>query len=221
MYLGYAPVKKMSLEIQFFGYSSFSLLGGAAIYIDPNHLSKIELGADFILISHGHSHHFSPMDVERLAVPNTRILAPQSVVERINNGRAKALLPHREMLDTHVRIKGVPAYNRRSEVHRKSDKGLGFIIEIQNKRIYYAGDTDNIAEMEELGPIDVAMLPVGGGHVMGPHSAAQAARVIKPKLAIPYHYGDREETYLAGENFADLASCIVKVMIPGDKITLV
>jgi L-ascorbate metabolism protein UlaG (beta-lactamase superfamily) len=161
------------------------------------------------------------MDIERIAVPNTRILGPGDVIERINNSRARILLPDREVLDTHVRIRGIPAYNRRSEVHKRSDKGLGFLIEIVGKRIYYAGDTDYIAEMEELGPIDVALLPVGGKNVMDYRMAAKAVGVIKPKLAIPYHYGDTEATMLAGESFSDLANCIVKVLIPGDKVTLV
>ncbi|MDC7220126.1 MAG: MBL fold metallo-hydrolase [Spirochaetales bacterium] len=209
----------MALEIQFYGNSSFSLVGGAAIYIDPWRLGKLEIGADFILVSHEHGNHFSPMDIERIAVPNTRVLGPATVIDSL--GQGKVLLPDRELLDTHVRIKGIPAYNRRSEIHKKSDKGLGFIIEILGKRIYYAGDTDYIAEMEGLGPIDVALLPVGGGSVMNYREAAQAVDVIRPKLAIPYHYGDREETILAGESFASRADCIVRVLLPGDKITLV
>ena len=211
----------MPLEIQFLGNSSFAIIGGAAVYIDPWRLGQLEIGADFILVSHDHHHHFSPMDIERIGVPSTRVLGPSQVIESLENGQGKVLLPDREILDTHVRIKGVPAYNRRSERHKKSDKGLGFIIEIRGKRIYYAGDTDYIAEMENLGPIDVALLPVGGGSVMGVREAVQAVKVIKPKLAIPYHYGDSESTMLAGESFASQANCIVRVLIPGDKVTLV
>ncbi len=209
----------MALEIQYFGNSSFAIIGGAVLYIDPWRLGKLDIGADFILISHGHQRHFSPMDVERIAVPNTRIIGPEDVISSL--GRGKILLPDREILDTQVRIKGVPAYNRRSEIHKRSDKGLGFLIEIRGKRIYFAGDTDNIAEMENLGPVDIALLPVGGGSVMGHVDAARAVKVIRPKLAIPCHYGDREETMLAGESFASLAECIVRVLVPGDKITLV
>ncbi|MDC7222978.1 MAG: MBL fold metallo-hydrolase [Spirochaetales bacterium] len=210
----------MGLEIQYFGHASFSLVGGVALYIDPWQLGMVEIGPDFILVSHSHPRHFSPVDIDHLAVKNTRIFGPAQVIENLGSGRGKVLLPHREILDTQVRIKGVPAYNRRSEVHKKSDKGLGFIIEIQGKRIYYAGDTDYIAEMEERGPIDVALLPVGGRSVMGYNDAAKAVRIIKPKLAIPYHYGDREETFLAGESFSNLADCIVRVLVPGDKINL-
>jgi L-ascorbate metabolism protein UlaG (beta-lactamase superfamily) len=213
-------VTSMSLEIQYYGHSSFSLIGGIVVYIDPLRLGQVEIGADFILISHSHSHHFSPVDIERIGVPNTRVIGPADVISQLVSTKGKELLPGKEILDTQVRIKGIPAYNRRSERHRKSLKGLGFIIEIQGKKIYYAGDTDNIAEMEDLGPIDVALLPVGGGSVMGYRDAAQAVKVIKPKLAIPYHYGDREENILNGESFASLTDCIVRVLIPGDKINL-
>ncbi|MBN2626129.1 MAG: MBL fold metallo-hydrolase [Spirochaetales bacterium] len=209
----------MALEIQYYGNSSFAVIGGAVLYIDPWRLGQLEIGADFILVSHEHVHHFSPMDIERIAVPNTRILGPDSVISRL--GKGKILLPEREVLDTQVRIKGIPAYNRRSETHKRSDKGLGFIIEIRGKRIYYAGDTDYIAEMETLGPIDVALLPVGGGSVMGYSEAAQAIKVIRPKVAIPYHFGESVNTMLAGESFASLADCTVRVLVPGDKITLV
>lgn len=211
----------MALEIQYFGHSAFSIIGGVALYIDPNKMGSLEIGADFVLVSHNHKNHYSHIDLEKIVSTNTRVLAPESVIKALNMKQGKVLLPGREILDTQVRIKGVPAYNRRSEIHKKSDKGLGFIIEIKGKRIYFAGDTDNIAEMEDLGPIDIALLPVGGGTVMTYREAAQAAKVIRPKLAIPYHYGDKEENMLSGESFSDLADCVVRVLIPGDKLTLV
>jgi L-ascorbate metabolism protein UlaG (beta-lactamase superfamily) len=87
-----------------------------------------------------------------------------------------------------VSIRGVPAYTINQAFHARSFDGLGFVISIMHHDIYYAGDTDMIAEMDKIG-CDIAILPVGGVFTMNFNQAADAARAVKASYAIPMHYG--------------------------------
>ena len=85
----------------------------------------------------------------------------------------------------------MPAYNPNKRFHPKSAGHAGYIVTLNGKRIYHAGDTDHIPEMAQL-KVDIALLPVSGTYVMTAAEAAEAANTIKPGLAIPMHYGDAD-----------------------------
>ena len=93
-----------------------------------------------------------------------------------------------------ISIEAVPAYNLNkfrspgNPFHPQEAGHVGFIITVGGQRIYHAGDTDNIAEMEGF-EVDIALLPVSGTYVMTAEEAAEAARRIGPKIAVPMHYG--------------------------------
>jgi len=93
-----------------------------------------------------------------------------------------------------LKIEAVPAYNivhmRRENMpyHPKGD-GNGYIITFGNKRVYVAGDTENIPEMKALKDIDIAFLPMNLPYTMSPEMVADAAKAFKPKILYPYHYG--------------------------------
>ena len=74
------------------------------------------------------------------------------------------------------------------DFHPKKNGWLGFIIETEGVKIYHAGDTDVIPEMETF-EVDIALLPVSGTYVMTADQAVKAAQIINPKLAIPMHFG--------------------------------
>jgi L-ascorbate metabolism protein UlaG (beta-lactamase superfamily) len=91
-----------------------------------------------------------------------------------------------------ITVQTVDAYNLRPEgntklVHKKGN-GVGYVITVESKRIYHAGDTDLIPEMKHIENIDVALLPIGGrDFTMGVNEAVQAAKTIHPKVIIPMH----------------------------------
>jgi L-ascorbate metabolism protein UlaG (beta-lactamase superfamily) len=87
-----------------------------------------------------------------------------------------------------VKVAAVPSYNTDKDFHPKKNSWLGFIVEVEGVKIYHAGDTDFIPEMKGLS-VDIALLPVSGTYVMTAEQAVKAALEIKPKLAIPMHYG--------------------------------
>jgi len=160
--------------------------GGKVIYIDPWKL-KDGPKADLILITHTHPDHFSDEDIERLSNSKTVLIGAHDVVP-------KRPIVHMRPGDSRnlgwVGIEAVPAYNPAKQFHPKTNNWLGFVIELEGHRIYHCGDTDLIPEMSALRSIDVALLPVGGTYTMDPEEAAKAAGILKPRLAIPMHWGD-------------------------------
>ncbi|MCP4605975.1 MAG: MBL fold metallo-hydrolase [Proteobacteria bacterium] len=154
------------------------------IYIDP---FQIEGGApaDIVLITHGHYDHCSPDDIEKVFKEDTVILSavgcsPPKQPEEMQAGDTKEIMG--------IKIEAVPSYNVDKKFHPKSANGLGYIVTVEGQRIYHAGDTDLIDEMSEIN-CDIALLPVSGTYVMTAKEAVEAAKILKPKLAIPMHYG--------------------------------
>jgi L-ascorbate metabolism protein UlaG (beta-lactamase superfamily) len=87
-----------------------------------------------------------------------------------------------------IPIEAVPSYNTNKNFHPKEKGWLGFIVTVEGVRIYHAGDTDRIPEMASF-QVDIALLPVSGTYVMTAEEAVEAARLMKPRVAIPMHYG--------------------------------
>ena len=132
--------------------------------------------------------------------------------------KTKTVRPGDTVEDGSIKIRAMPAYNKEKQFHPRANSWLGFIIDAGGKRIYYAGDTDIIQEMNNLGPIDVALLPVGGTYTMNANEAARATVVIEPKLAIPYHWGDIIGSRKDAKEFMKLAKCPVEILEQGETL---
>jgi L-ascorbate metabolism protein UlaG (beta-lactamase superfamily) len=91
-------------------------------------------------------------------------------------------------------VDAVPAYNISPEKLKFHPKGRdnGFVLTIEGMRIYIAGDTEDIYEMDTIKDIDVAFLPCNLPYTMAPEQCAHAARMIKPAVLFPYHYGQTD-----------------------------
>ena len=154
-------------------------------------LDEVEDKANLILISHFHKDHLQPEALERIANANTLIIAPESCVKRIKNKVVCIIKPGDVLTVGEVRIKAVDAYNTNEghstrKVHHKG-AFVGYLVYLEDKLIYFAGDTDYIPEMKNLGKVDIAFLPIGGTFVMDDEEAVQAALSINPKIVIPMH----------------------------------
>jgi L-ascorbate metabolism protein UlaG (beta-lactamase superfamily) len=186
-------------EVAWLGHSGFRIQAGArAIYIDPYRVPAGARKADLILITHNHYDHFSPQDVERLRKEATEVFAPAPVAERLS-GRVRSIAPGEEIEPEHVRgvsVRAIAAYNtsKRNQdgqvFHPREAGGVGYDVNVRGERLYHAGDTDVIPEMDEVAGVDVALLPVSGTYVMTAGEAAEAARRIQPRVAVPMHWGE-------------------------------
>jgi len=208
----------MGITIQWLGHASFRICHeDVVIYIDPWKLKKSPGDATLVLVSHSHHDHYSPEDIAKVSGQDTKLIASADVVAKEKAG--EAIMPGLVVEMESVRVRGIAAYNPTKKFHPKANNWVGFIIEIGSKRIYYAGDTDLTEEMKALKDIDIALLPVGGTYTMNAEEAAEATRHIKPKQAIPYHWGDIVGSRSDAEQFAELAECEVKVLAAGESIS--
>jgi len=209
----------MGLTLKWLGHASFRIANeDTVVYIDPWKLKDSPHDADLVLVSHSHHDHYSPDDIEKVSGDDTKLAASNDVV--LKEGDGQAIMPGMTLEFGDVRVQGVAAYNPGKQFHPKASQWVGFIIEIGGKRIYYAGDTDMTDEMKSLKDIDVALLPAGGTYTMNAAEAAQAAGYIKPKLAVPYHWGDIVGGKSDADSFAQKAGCEVKILKPGEALSL-
>ena len=170
---------------------------GMHIYVDPvgnNVEPKTDVTmlpkATFILLTLEHYDHYDPVALPQLWTQGTVVYANNRVIEKIHRG---VRLDNGDSTEYRgVKVKAVPAYNTTEGHLNYHPKGRdnGYIIDLDGLRIYVAGDTEDIPEMAELGPIDVAFLPCNQPYTMTVEQLARAARTIKPKVLFPYHYGD-------------------------------
>ncbi len=205
----------MAPAITWIGHASFKLTGSKTIYIDPWKIAGSPHDADVILISHNHYDHFSLFDIERLQNNKTLIFGPRSVINELQRGNP--FKPGDKASGAHVRIVGIPAYNKKSPFHPREKEWLGFLIRIDSKVIYYTGDTAIIPEMQLLPAIDVALIPVSGIHSLDPKLAIEACGLFRPKHAIPYHWGDILGSKADAEYFCDyVKSTSPHLLLPGE-----
>ncbi|HYM65026.1 MAG TPA: MBL fold metallo-hydrolase [Candidatus Sulfotelmatobacter sp.] len=184
--------------INWLGNSGFSFhdnMGNNIYFIDPLEINqKIKDKADLIFITHAHSDHFSPKDIDKILKTESVIVAPPDILEKIDKKNVKiSVEPNKEYEAKGFKFWTFPAYNthpNRLKFHPKVNNWVGYFFNINGKKIYHAGDTDFIPEMEVLAKwkIDIAMLPIGGTYTMDALEAAKAANAIGAKITIPMHY---------------------------------
>jgi L-ascorbate metabolism protein UlaG (beta-lactamase superfamily) len=184
--LGVMGVRTMLDRIHWLGHDSFRITGDRTIYLDP---FQIENGptADLVLLTHAHRDHCSPDDIAKIAGPKTILVGTADTLEKLP-GTKRVIKVGDTLTLGGVIVEAVPAYNIGKAFHPKENGWVGFILTVEGVRIYHAGDTDSIPEMKTF-TADIALLPVGGKYTMTAEDAAQAARDIKPKIAVPMHYG--------------------------------
>jgi len=187
------------LKITFLGHGTLMLtFGGKIIHVDPYgsvaDYSK-QPKADLILITHEHGDHFDAKALDQIRKEKTTIVANPASAKQLqgaivmNNGDVKTI--------DGFKIEAVPAYNI---VHKRDTgqpfhpkgNGNGYVITFGDKRVYLAGDTENIPELKELKNIDIAFLPMNLPYTMTPEMAADAAKMFKPKILYPYHFGETD-----------------------------
>ncbi|MCL6096923.1 MAG: MBL fold metallo-hydrolase [Patescibacteria group bacterium] len=206
-------------NISWFGHASFSFVdknGNRVYYVDPFDLKIKNLEeADIIFITHAHYDHLSQTDIQKILKDSTVVVATADALEKIeiDNERKIAVSPNKSYEAKGFKFSTIPAYNNKPErlnFHPKSNNWVGFVFNLNDKKLYHAGDTDFIEEMKVLKDLnlDVAMLPMGGTYTMDVIEAAAAANAISAKITIPMHYKNllREKSEDAEEKFKNLVT---------------
>jgi len=209
------------IKIQWLGHDSFLLTGNIKIMTDPFKITKQEK-TDLILISHNHFDHCNIDDLKNVSTEDTTIVAANECIDMLKGFAFKekiGISPGQEKTVRGIKIRSVRAYNldkinpdTKKPFHPKEDDKIGFLISLNGITIYHTGDTDLIPEMSDLKP-DIALVPVSGTYVMTAQEAAKAIEKIKPKIAIPMHYGTIVGSEKDAHDFKQLVkSCDVQII---------
>ena len=186
------------------------------IYVDPWGVGENAPPADLILITHAHSDHFQPDEIAALTKPGTKLVAPHDVAAELS-GDVTPVAPGESHHVGGVGFTTVPAYNTREEAlgfHPRSNRWVGYVLELAGTTFYHAGDTDHAPELDDV-ETDVAFLPVGGHYTMNAVEAGGLARSIAPQIAVPFHFGFVVGSASDGDRFREAASPVrVEILTP-------
>lgn len=188
-----------NVEIKWLGHAGFLIKNSRVIYIDPYNIREGLEPADIILITHSHYDHCSIQDLQKVVKEGTKIFITadcQSKITRFSTlVKMEIVEPGQEFDLGGIKLSVIESYNIDKHFHPKDEGWVGYLLKMNDIIIYHAGDCDVIPEMQKLtgfkqsGKEFVALLPVGGRFTMSAEEAVEAAKIIKPSLAIPMHYG--------------------------------
>jgi L-ascorbate metabolism protein UlaG (beta-lactamase superfamily) len=197
------PTSAGDLKITFIGHGTLMFeFGGKVIHVDPfgklADFSKLPK-ADMILLTHEHYDHLDPDALQKARQDKTQVVLTETCAQKVKGG----IVMHNRDVKTvdGLKIEAVPAYNvvherEKGKPFHPKGAGNGYVITFGDKRVYVAGDTENVPEMKALKDIDIAFLPMNLPYTMTPEMVADAAVGFKPKILYPYHTGDTDVSKL-------------------------
>ena len=187
------------------------------IYIDPFKIDDETHDADYILITHDHYDHFSPEDLAKVINPATTLVVPAKLAGKAAalRGTVKAIetvVPGQQYQIAGLSFETVPSYNKIKPFHPKKSGWVGYLLDADGQRVFIAGDTDKTKENSAV-RCDIALVPVGGKFTMDPKEAADLINTIRPKAAIPTHYGTIVGKKSDGDLFASLVDPSIETKV--------
>jgi L-ascorbate metabolism protein UlaG (beta-lactamase superfamily) len=198
-------------DVHWLGHAGIKIKGSTVVYVDPYQIKGGE-PADLVLVTHDHFDHLSLDDIERIRGAQTTVVLPSSAGQDVG-ARVERVKPGDRLTLAGVAITVLPAYNTNKQFHPKAAEQVGYIFAVDGISYYHSGDTDLIPEMAEV-QADVAFLPVGGTYTMTAEEAARAAAMIKPKIAVPIHWGKIVGSEEDARLFQQECRCEVRILEP-------
>lgn len=206
----------MKNKIRVLYHSCIRLEDKKVLYFDPYNIKDEPRDADYIFITHDHYDHFSPNDIEKIIKKDTVIFAPTSLKNEFQGKYSIFMKTVDVFKNQYITVETIPAYNPKKDFHPKEKNWLGYIVTLNDKKYYIAGDTDITPEAEAV-KCDVAFVPVGGTYTMDFKEASTLVNKIKPQLAIPTHFGSVTGIEEDGEKFKSLLLKKIKCEILTEK----
>lgn len=178
------------MNIEVYNQASIKIIGEKTVYFDPYQLTDEKHDADIIFITHDHYDHFEKESIKKALGENTILVIPKLLEEEAKTITENILVvePNKNYIISNVNIETIPSYNIQAPFHPKEKGYVGYNIELDNTKYYIMGDTDKTIEAENV-KTDICLVPIGGTYTMDVDTASDYINKIKPKKAIPIHYG--------------------------------
>jgi len=187
------------LEIAFIGHGTLMFkFAGKIIHVDPwgrlADYAKLPK-ADMILVTHPHPDHLDTDAIQAVRGEDTVVIVSESCAGKVPKAEVMKNGDVRTVLN--IGIEALPAYNLvhkrpNGEPYHPKGAGNGYVVAFGDKRVYVAGDTENVPEMKALKKIDIAFLPMNLPYTMTPEMVADAVEAFRPRILYPYHTGETD-----------------------------
>ena len=177
------------MEISINYQSSIKIKTNKTIYFDPFKIEKTTNDADYIFITHSHYDHLEKESIDKIINEHTTIIIPESIKDELSEyNNIIKVIPNNSYSLEDISFNTIPSYNTNKQFHPKSNNWVGYILNIEDKKVLVSGDTDITEELLNV-KCDIAFIPIGGTYTMTPEEGAKLINQIKPQKVIPTHYG--------------------------------
>jgi L-ascorbate metabolism protein UlaG (beta-lactamase superfamily) len=185
------------LKITFIGHGTLMLTyAGKVIHVDPVSMYADYATlpkADLILVTHEHGDHLDAKAIQALITSRTVVITNAASAKDLSN--ATVMKNGETKTIAEIQVEAVPAYNLEKPFHPKGN-GNGYVLTLGGKRVFIAGDTENVPEIKSLKNIDIAFLPMNLPFTMTPEQVVDTAKAMRPKVLYPYHFGNTDTNAL-------------------------
>ena len=191
------PAGEGDIRITFIGHGTLMITyAKTVIHVDPVSMyADFETlpKADIILVTHEHGDHLDGKAIQALTTSRTTLITNQASAKNLDKATVMKNGDSRSV--DGITIEAVPAYNPEKQFHPRGN-GNGYVITLGGKRVFVAGDTENVPEIKALADIDIAFLPMNLPFTMTPEQVADTAKAMNPKILYPYHFGETDTSEL-------------------------
>ena len=191
------------MKIKVNAQSSIKIISDKVIYFDPFLIKEESHDADIIFVSHDHYDHFSIEDIKKVEKEDTVYVIPNCMYNLLGGENVVIVKPNEKVIVEGYEVVTIPSYNRDKKFHPKEKGYVAYIVTIEGKRVYVAGDCDENEDNLRIS-CDIALIPIGGHYTMDYKEAASYINKIRPSLVIPTHYGNGIGDEKDGERFKEL-----------------
>lgn len=200
------------MEISINCHSSIRIASDRIIYFDPFQIDEETHDADIIFITHDHYDHFSVEDIRKIEKEDTVYVIPDCMYNLLGGENVVVIQPKEKAIVEGLDVYAVPSYNVNKKFHPLEKGYVGYLVRIEDKAVYVAGDCDVNEDNLKI-RCDIALVPIGGKYTMDCEQAAKLINTIRPALAIPTHYGSITGSKEDGETFRKLIDPGIEVQL--------
>lgn len=178
------------MKIDVFTQASIKISSSNIIYFDPYLIENDYKDADYIFITHDHYDHYQIESINKILKDNTIIIMPECMKDETLNFKNNIVFvsANNNYQIGDINFDVIPSYNIQKPFHPKEKGYVGYNIKIDNEYLYVMGDTDITNEAKNV-KTDICFVPIGGKFTMDVNEAIDYINLIKPKVAVPIHYG--------------------------------